>query len=187
MIRRLTGNVIEISPPSIVVNVGGVGYVVFVTHTHEISAEQDISLHTHLAVRENAMDLYGFLTGEELSMFELLLGLQKIGPKSAMQIMSQAGVPLLRKAALGDDADYLTKMSGIGKKTAEKIVAGLRSKLDEEDIPLKRGDQGDGDVIDALVTLGYSSKEARDTVGKLSPDLDTTNVRIKEALKLLGK
>ena len=187
MIRRLKGTVIETSYLWVVVDVGGVGYLVYVPGIDSISQESEVELYTHLAVRENAMDLYGFLDPEELSMFELLLTLPKVGPKSAMQIMSQADVALLRKAALGDDASYLMKMSGIGKKTAEKIVVGLKDKLGGDDMPLKEGERGDGDVVDALITLGYTQKEARDAMQKLSPDLNDTNTRIKEALKLLGK
>ena len=79
-------------------------------------------IHTHLAVRENALDLYGFTTHDELTMFEQLIKLQKIGPKTAIQILSQASLETLRKAVQTNDATYLSKMSGIGKKSAEKIL-----------------------------------------------------------------
>ena len=144
-------------------------------------------LHTHLAVRENALDLYGFRTTEELEMFELLIELPGIGPKSALQIMSQADVPLLRKAALSGDAGYLSKISGIGKKSAEKIVTGLRDKLGASDIGMADYSQIDHDVIDALITLGYSQKDSRDALQKMSADVVDTNARIKAALKLLGR
>ena len=187
MIRRLRGSVIEVEYLSVVVDVGGMGYQVYMPKTDEVTLEHEVVLYTHLAVRENAMDLYGFLTEEELHTFELLLALPKIGPKSALQILSQADVATLKKAVHEGDATYLTKMSGIGKKTAEKIVAGLTDKLGVADVPLREGGQSDADVIDALITLGYTQKEAREAVQQLSPDLPDTNARIKEALQRLGK
>lgn len=188
MIRNIRGTVLTKEPFAVVVDVQGVGYLV---HTpspldaYDLGAE--ISLHTYLAVRENALDLYGFLSEDELSMFSLLIGLPKIGPKSAMLIMSQADVPLLRKAALSGDATYLSKISGIGKKSAEKIVLGLRDKFGAGEMVGGDYAEGDHDVMDALITLGYSQKEASDTVRTLPADLTETNARIKAALKLLGR
>jgi Holliday junction DNA helicase RuvA len=194
MIRRIRGEIVSVEVFSVVVDVHGIGYLVrtpsAIEHFHE---GETITMHTHLAVRENALDLYGFLMTEELEMFILLIGLPKIGPKSAMLILSQADVSLLRKAALSGDASYLSKISGIGKKSAEKIVLGLRDKFGAEDIV--RGDYSDTDhdVIDALITLGYSQKESRDALQKMSlatasaGNTTDTNARIKAALKLLGR
>ena len=188
MIRRISGTVVEARPLAVVVDVQGVGYLVNVSGVSgDFQNGNKVTLHTHMAVRENAMDLYGFASDDELGMFELLLTIPKIGPKSAMQIMNQADAALLRKAVLSQDATYLTKMSGIGKKTAENIVTGLKDKFGAEEAPLAEGERSDGDVIDALMTLGYSQREARQAMQKLSPELDSTNSRIKEALKLLAK
>ncbi len=188
MIRCIQGKILNVGVFNVVVDVQGVGYLIrtpsVLDHFHEGGA---ITLQTHLAVRENALDLYGFLTTDELDMFTLLISLPKIGPKSAMLIMSQADVPLLRKAALSGDASYLSKISGIGKKSAEKIVLGLRDKFGAEDIMQGDYSETDHDVIDALITLGYSQKESRDALQKLSPDTTDTNTRIKAALKLLGR
>lgn len=192
MIRQVRGIIEEKDALSVVVSVGAgggsIGYLVSVPNTSVITVGEEVVLHTHLAVRETAMDLYGFLTRDELEMFELLLGVPKIGPKSALQILSQADVALLKTAALSDDASHLTKMSGIGKKTAEKIVVELRNKLDDEAPELVGAGGGvDGDVIDALVTLGYSQKEAREAIVKIDPEHTDANARIREALKLLSK
>ena len=188
MIRTVSGTLLRIAPFSAVVDVSGVGYLI---HTPSVldtlSVGTEASFHTHLAVRENALDLYGFLTTDELEMFELLIDLPKIGPKSAMAIMSQADVALLRKAALEGDASYLSKVSGIGKKSAEKIVIGLRDKFGAEDLLPGTNNESDSDVLDALLTLGYSQKESRDALQKLPPELEHTNDRIKAALKLLGR
>lgn len=188
MIRHIHGTILEQNLLSVVIDVQGIGYLIRTPSALDTHVPGDtLSLYTYLAVRENALDLYGFLTKEELEMFELLIALPKIGPKSAMQIMSQADVTLLRKAALSGDATYLSKISGIGRKSAEKIVIGLRDKLGAEDLLPGEHMEGDHDVVDALITLGYSQKEARDVLQKLDPELTDTNERIKAALKMLGR
>ncbi len=188
MIRRISGEVVEVSALSVTVDVQGIGYLVHTPGALEHFHQGDtVTLHTYLAVRENALDLYGFRTAEELDMFTLLIGLPSIGPKSAMLIMAQADVPLLRKAALSGDATYLSKISGIGKKSAEKIVLGLRDKFGASDMLPEDYSDTDHDAIDALITLGYSQKESRDAVQKVSPDITNTNARITAALKLLGR
>jgi Holliday junction DNA helicase RuvA len=188
MIRRISGVVASKGAFAVVVDVGGVGYLVHTPSPIDtFDTDARIALHTYLAVRENALDLYGFLTTEELEMFMLLIDLPKIGPKSAMLIMSQADVALLRKAALSGDSSYLSKISGIGKKSAEKIVIGLRDKFGASDLLPSDAPQGDHDVLDALITLGYSQKESREALGRIDPELADTNDRIKAALKLLGR
>jgi Holliday junction DNA helicase RuvA len=189
MIRRLTGEIVDVGMSAITVDVGGVGYLVYMPHASDMKVASTVLLHTHLAVRENAMDLYGFLTQDELHMFELLLTIPKIGPKSALQIMNQADMALLRKAISSDDPVYLSKMSGIGKKSAEKIVTELKDKFDRFGEEVEEGGAGAGesDIVDALVTLGYSERSARETVRKLPDDLTDTKARITEALKLLSQ
>ncbi len=172
----------------VVIDVAGVGYLVYSPHALErFTLGERVALHTHLAVRENALDLYGFQSEDELEMFELLIDLPKIGPKTALQIMTQADVELLRSSALSGDASYLSKISGIGKKSAEKIVVGLRDKFGAEDLLPGARTQADHDVIDALMTLGYSQKECRDAMERIPPDLTDTNERIKAALKQISR
>ena len=170
-------------------DVNGVGYLVAVTKQPTTANGEELQLHTYLAVRETALDLYGFETRDELEIFELLITLPKVGPKSALQILSQADIELLKKAVLSDDATYLTKMSGIGKKTAEKIVLELRDKFaDRFDAPTAASGDTNGeisDVIDALVTLGYPLNDARRVAQGLPPNL-SANEAIREALKQLG-
>jgi Holliday junction DNA helicase RuvA len=135
-------------------------------------------------VREDAFDLYGFLEPTELEFFEMLISVSGIGPKGALAILGIASIETLRKAIGTGDTSYLTKISGIGRKTAEKIVIELRDKMGEE----KGGTslQGELDALEALKSLGYSQNEARDALKKVSPDTDT-NTKIREALKILGK
>ena len=183
----LQGIVQRVQGARVVLSVQGVGYIVAIRSPLDFTIGDTVTLHTHLAVRENALDLYGFLLTDELHMFEELIKLPKIGPKSALQILIQADVPLLMKAIAEQDPVYLSKMSGIGKKTSEKIVAELK------DIYPHTVETSDGgstssntDIIDALVALGYPQKDARDALQSLPPEITDTNERIKLALRSIG-
>lgn len=188
MIARLTGEIVDINGTHIVLQVGGVGYLVAVAHSDEYTLGQQADIHTYLAVRETALDLYGFSIRDELSMFEHLIKLPKIGPKTAIQILSQATLETLRKSVFTNDPTYLSKMSGIGKKSAEKIVTGLTDMLDQDASDHEHTDsrQSNSDVIDALMTLGYSQRDALQAVQKIPADIVDTNARITHALKYIG-
>jgi holliday junction DNA helicase RuvA len=187
MIAKLTGEVIEIRGSHIILDVQGVGYLVATRTTDLYTEGSRVSLYTHLAVRENALDLYGFQMFETYSMFEHLIKLPKIGPKTAMQILSQADASVLKKSARTQDAVYLSKISGISKKSAEKIVAGLKDIFElGDDDGETRDTSSDSDVIDALITLGYSQKDAYDAVQKIPSSVTGTNDRIKQALKYVA-
>jgi len=185
MIARLTGEIVDIQPAHIVLQVGGVGYLLAVTHGSAYTLGAQISLHTYLAVRETALDLYGFETKDEHNMFEELIKIPKIGPKTALQILSQADIETLKKAVRMNDATYLSKMSGIGKKSAEKIVAGLKNTLGEDVLIgiASYEHESDADVVDALLALGYSERDAREAIQHIPPDITTTAARIRHALK----
>lgn len=191
MIAQLAGTVADVGLTSVVVDVHGIGYLVYVTKTAGFTLGERVSLFTHLAVRENALDLYGFTGREEREMFLELIKLPKIGPKTALQILSQADLPTLQKAVATEDPSYLSKMSGIGKKSAEKIVAGLKDALENiayADLGgTAGGNQDDTDVIEALLTLGYSERDAREAVQKIPNEIIGTNARIKHALKEVGR
>lgn len=197
MIRRITGTAVDIHPAYIVVDVHGIGYLIYTNTKTAYMPNEQVTLFTYLAVRETALDLYGFATKEELSFFELLLTLPKIGPKSALAILSQAEVELLQNAIISQDATHLSKMSGISKKTAEKIVLGLKDAFEgafysHGDTALgAQGTQGSfaSDTIDALITLGYPQSDARKAVQQLmteKPEVTKVNDAIKEVLKILG-
>ena len=130
------------------------------------------------------MDVYGFETPDERDFFELLLSAPGIGPKSALAVLSVATVPTLQTAIAGEDISYLTKVSGIGRKTAEKIVVALKDKI----IGGKDGSRlrGTSDVVDVLQSLGYTAREAQEAVRKIPADATDTSERVKEALKVLG-
>lgn len=189
MIAQLTGTALHKMTDSVILDVNGVGYKV---HTSldtltSLNEGSEVSLWTYLAVRENALDLYGFQSEEELNFFELLLGISGIGPKSALGVLSVAPVETLRSAVASGDTTYLTKVSGIGSKTAQKIVLELKDKigaLESESGGAAR--QEESDAIDALKALGYSHSEARNALKKLDESITGTQERIRAALKILG-
>jgi len=186
MIGHIKGTVLETNTEYALIDVGHIGYIVFATPDtlHTIGKTKTVALWTHLAVRENALDLYGFIEKDELEVFELLLSVSGIGPKSALGILSITTVETLRKAVAEENSTYLTKVSGIGKKTAQKIVIELKDKLGAggESDSLK----GDEDALEALVAMGYSLSEVRKALRSLPQTLEGSNERLREALKLLG-
>ncbi|MEK7120459.1 MAG: Holliday junction branch migration protein RuvA, partial [Patescibacteria group bacterium] len=149
--------------------------------------KNETSLWTHLAVRENALDLYGFLNKQDLDFFSLLITISGIGPKSALGILSVASVGVLRKAISSEDTSYLVKVSGIGKKSADKIVLELKDKLGKEYESDGTTLKEESDVVETLKTLGYKSYEIREALKKMPKDASGTSQRVKEALKILGK
>lgn len=197
MIRQLLGTVADVSNTYIVLDVGGVGYLVYTNSPTSYEIGINTKLFTYLAVRENALDLYGFADRDTLEVFELLIELPKIGPKSALQILTQADILLIKESVQKEDPTYLSKLSGIGKKSAEKIVAGLKDKLETADFATGLSGESSesvsshtSDTIDALIALGYSPQDARKAVSDISAQSqDTTNSNdlIKLALKSLSR
>ncbi len=187
MIGSIKGKVILKTDKFIIVETGGVGYKIYINPLAFQERGQgvrfdDIFIWTHTIVREDALDLYGFLEREELEFFEMLIGVSGIGPKSALGILSIASLETLRQAIGTNDISYLTKISGIGRKTAEKIVIELRDKFkDEKTGTLKE----ELDALEALKSLGYSQNEAREALKNVTST--DTNAKIKEALKILGR
>lgn len=193
MIRSLTGTVTQTNLTNLVLSVQGVGYLIHInTLRYGYEVGDQLSLHTYLAVRETALDLYGFPTTAELAYFELLLDVPKIGPKSALQIMGQADTATLTEAIRGKDASLLHKLSGIGKKTAENIVQYLHDKLDHLPDVAPRGeasvqsDRTHSDAIDALISLGYPAADARSAVRSVASHTDTNDL-LKQALRELSR
>ena len=190
MIARIEGTIIYISDKFLVIDVNGVGYKIHVTTDAILDhgTGDHASFWTYTAVRENSLDLYGFKSTEELAFFEMLLDVSGIGPKSALGILTIAPIDTIKKAIATGDTSYLNKVSGIGRKTAEKIVIELRDKLKaHKDIDGQSSSLRDeGDIVEALKSLGYSSNEARDALRKIPEEISGTNARVKEALKILS-
>lgn len=190
MIGKLTGSFAGTTPEGLaLVDVGGVGYAVRLPLptmlTISSGAVGELSLFVHTAVREDAIDLYGFTTAEELSFFKLLMSVSGIGPKTALSILNVAEVSSLKRAIASGDSVQLIKVFGIGKKSAERMVLELKDKLGEGGEAALGG--GDGEVIEALMALGYRADEARAAVKAAQfKKSATVPEKIAQALKHLG-
>jgi len=187
MIGSLKGEIILKTDKFLILETSsGVGYKINVSPENFLISKKEgdsvfLWIYTH--VREDAMELFGFLDYKELALFEMLISVSGIGPRSALVILSVATVDTLARAISTGDVTYLTKISGIGKKTAEKIVLELRDKLEMTD---EGGTlQEEIDALEALKSLGYSQGEAREALKRVSPDTDT-NTKVREALRILG-
>lgn len=173
---------------AVILTTSGVGYKVFTTlDTHsQLHEGATAKLWIHSVVREDAFDLYGFIDRDTLAFFELLITISGIGPKSALGILSVASVNTLKEAVISGETAYLTKIAGVGKKVAEKIVLELKGKVVSFE-----GDgysqNSDVDAIEALKALGYSHKEAKDALEEISKDIKDSGEKVRAALRLLGK
>jgi len=192
MIAYLRGKVKYKNDRYLILDVAGVGYQVHVTNValEKIKNEDEVELYTFAYIREDAYDLYGFLNYEEKEFFEQLISVSKVGPKGALGILNVASLDTIKKAIIHGDPGILTKVSGVGKKTAERVVMELKNKIDMADIDqskVKPSEIGDNSAIDALVGLGYSATEARDALREVDKEITDVEKRIKEALKILGQ
>lgn len=186
MIASLKGKIILIKDKFLVLeNNNQIGYKVFMVEDvlKTLNLNQDLSLFIYSNIREDAFDLYGFTDYEELEFFEMLITVSGIGPKGALGILNVANSTSLKQAIKKEDLNYLNKISGIGKKTAEKIILELRDKITLSHVEENNNDL---DVLEALKALGYSQYEVRNILKEIDNTLDT-NSKIREALKILGK
>lgn len=170
-----------------VIEAAGLGYKVFMTDADLFRMEPQgtVSASTYLAVREDALDLYGFLDYDDQKTFELLLKVSGIGPRSALGILSATSSETIKAAVASGKPDYLTKQAGVGKKTAEKIVRELAGKMEAPTGGTKHF-ESDEEASAALIALGYSEREARDVLAHIPDDVDDTRSRLRHALQLLG-
>ena len=190
MIGRIAGILVEKNFPQVVVSCNGVGYEIEVpmsTFYPLPRTGEEVTLLTHLVVREDAHLLFGFLTAAERAAFRQLLRISGVGPKVALSVLSGLSVEDLSAAVAAEDSARLTKIPGIGKKTAERLVLELRDKLPKA-LPVARSDASaaSADVVNALLGLGYNEREAQAAVKQLPPDLQLTDA-IRQALKHLAK
>lgn len=200
MIAFLKGTIEDITENSLVLDVNGVGYEVLVPGQLLDMLEgigQKLKVYTYMQVREDAVVLFGFLTRDDLAMFKMLIGVNGVGPKAGLGILSALGTEELRFAVLADDAKRIAKAPGIGAKTAQKIILELKDKLDlaevfEQKLNADRQQEaaasaGSGmvqDAVEALVALGYGSTEALRAVRAVKADtVEDSEQLLKEALK----
>jgi len=193
LIAYLEGILAEKKPTSAIVDVNGVGYYVYIPFSTyqrlpEISAKVKLLTHTH--VREDAFTLFGFVTLPEKELFELLLGVNGIGPKSALGILSSIATEDFYRCILDEDLILLTKISGIGKKTAQRLIVELKEKLQKSEVlvgkPMPSAKTADAieQALAALMSLGYDRIEAREAVQKVNPGKKKLSVEelVKQAL-----
>lgn len=202
MITYIRGELASVDEQRAVVDVGGVGYSIFMPQ-QALSllppTGSEVKIHTYLDVKEDAMQLFGFLTRDDLEIFRLVIGVSGIGPKGGLNILSCLTPDELRFAIMSGDAKAISAAPGIGKKTAEKLIVELKDKIHVEDV-LEHAAHGDeyrageedtasdsmqAEAVQALVALGYGSAESLRAVKKTSPDCATVEDILKEALKYL--
>jgi Holliday junction DNA helicase RuvA len=189
MISRIHGTLMEKHPPHIVVMCGGVGYELDVpmsTFYNLPRTGEPVELLTHLVVREDAHLLFGFLTQNERSTFRQLLKVNGVGPKVALSVLSGMSVDDLAVAVAAQDAVRLTKVPGVGRKTADRLVLELRDKLPTTLAAQPAAAKASSDVLSALLALGYNDREAAAAVKQLPADLPLADA-IRQALKQLAK
>ncbi len=187
MIGRLQGRLAAKNPPEVLVDVAGVGYELDVPMSTFYSLPatgEPVTLYTHLVVREDAHTLYGFATLEERGAFRQLIRISGIGARTALAVLSGLSVADLAHAIAMQEAGRLTKIPGIGKKTAERLLLELRGKLAEPGVAVAR--EQSSDVVNALLALGYSEKEALAAVKGLAPGVPVAE-GIRTALKALAR
>jgi len=191
MIISLEGNIKLKGVGFVVLDISGVGYKVFVsakTINDVSSVGKKVLFWTHLYVRENAMELYGFLNYPELQFFEQLISISGIGPKGGLSVLDVASLDILKRAISAGETSYLTKVSGIGNKLAEKIVLELKDKVSvigvEADSDMFKEE---GDALEALRALGYSLHESRAAIRNVSKNTKGTENIVKEALQNINK
>ncbi|WP_251387218.1 Holliday junction branch migration protein RuvA [Mediterraneibacter agrestimuris] len=202
MISYIRGELAAVEKEKVIIDVGGIGYGIFMPEASMGLLPQmgnEVKLHTYLNVREDAMQLFGFLTRDDLEVFRLLIGVSGIGPKGGLSILSRLTSDDLRFAVLSGDAKAISAAPGIGKKTAEKVIIELKDKLDIEDVLNHSADGGaeiaatmdsganeiQSEAVQALVALGYGSTESLKAVKKVSLENATVEEVLKQALKNL--
>lgn len=185
MIGSLRGRVLEYSANAVLVEVYGIGYRVLVPTSVVtlLKTNEEVFFYIHDHIREDAHDLYGFISSADLGLFDQLLTISGVGPKVAMTILGIGTADTVRHAIMSGDLDTLTSVPGVGKKTAQKIILELKGQLVESG----GASPADQEVTQALQGLGYTAAQAREVVKQLSPELSTTSDRIREALRWLAK
>ena len=196
MIGRITGTLLEKNPPLILIDVGGIGYEVDVpmsTFYNLPNCGEKVALATHLVVREDAHLLFGFLTAGERTAFRQLLKISGVGARTALAVLSGLSVTELAQAVALQETGRLTKIPGIGKKTAERLLLELKDKLSVAGLSTAKVGAGGtaipdaaSDILNALLALGYSEREAFAATKGLPEGIDVSD-GIRQALKLLAK
>jgi Holliday junction DNA helicase RuvA len=186
MYGYIIGTITKITPKYIIIENNGIGYIVIVPNPYNYKLDTIYTIYLYQHVKEDAIELYGFLSWEEHDLFLKLITVSGIGPKSALSILASATVSEVYRAIEARDDKYLKKFPGIGPKAAQQIILDLKGKLAEPEVLVNRLDSKLNDVVDALMALGYSKKEVTGILAKLDNTKDVSTL-VKEALRLLVK
>jgi Holliday junction DNA helicase RuvA len=188
MIHAVLGNLEKIENGKIYLEVNGLIFEIVVGETGEYEGKtnEKIKVYTKLIFSDDGITLYGFSTIEKLKLFEKLISVNKLGPKSALKILASSSVEQIVSAIVSGDAAQLSKLPGVGSKTAERIIMELKDSLKEFDVTLSDKDKKMIEAIEALVTLGFSKSQAMKAVKKVAIDEDTLDDIIKKSLKFLS-
>lgn len=188
MIAYLEGQIKYKGKDFLILETRGIGYKIFISLPLLVSLKEDdnLKLFTHQRIADDKIDLYGFKTLVELNFFEKLIGISGIGPKSALGILSIASVDDIKRAIIQNDSSILTKVSGIGKRTAERIIVEMKDRIEVGDLTPGQKVGVEDEVLEALRNLGYSRREAQEILARIPPEIKDPEAKIKEALKILG-
>jgi Holliday junction DNA helicase RuvA len=189
MIGSLRGPVTHLGQDHVIIELGGVGYRVAVSPAllGRLRPERETHLFVHHLIREDQQALFGFSLPEELAFFELLMTVSGVGPRLALAITAAHPVTRLQLAIVGDDVDVLTSVSGVGRKTAQRIILELKEKIHAAGVAAGGGATTDSDVVAALESLGYTAGEARRAAGSVVAVEGGLDARIRAALQELAK
>jgi Holliday junction DNA helicase RuvA len=189
VIGSVRGSVTHLGVDYALIEVGGIGYRVMAGPAllAKLRRGSEASVYTHHLVREDQQALFGFATTEELAFFELLMTVSQVGPRLALAITSAHAVTKLQLAIVTDDVDVYTSVSGVGRKTAQRIILELKEKVHAAGIAAGGTGPADSDVVAALESLGYSSTEARRAASAVAGTAGELDVRIKAALQELAR
>lgn len=182
MIARISGVLIEQKDKELIVDIGGIGYSVFTPPSSLVVGEK-VSLFTHLVIKDDAHELYGFQTPDEKDLFKILISVSGVGPKTALQMLTLYTLPDLVRIIKTGDAKAIALVPGIGKKTSEKVVIDLKDKVDNFAISEHRAST---DLVEALLSLGYKDAQIRPVVGMIDATL-TIEKQITQALQRIQK
>lgn len=184
MIGSLRGTIVNLRAASVLLEAGGVGYVVHAAPgtVSGLRTGEEVFLYIHDHIREDSHDLYGFAAEDDLELFENLISVSGVGPKVGLAMLSIGRADTVRKAIMNGDLSLLTSVPGVGKKIAQKIILELKGQLVDEDTV----HGSDKEVVEALVSLGYSASQAREGLKAVPADLTDVSERVREALRNLS-
>ena len=196
MIAFLRGRPVTSGPDHVVLDVGGIGYKVFVPTSvigKMADPQTEVTVHTYLHVREDALQLFGFLEDADRGIFELLIQVSGIGPKVALAVLSSTTTPAFVQAVINEQVNLLTQIPGVGKKTAQRVIVELKDKFGKMDVAADADIPGTavesynitGDALQALVALGYNPVEAKRVLGRVASA--NKDIELEETVRLALK